>query len=107
MVVLAFSAASSLLMNEPIDEERLSELACEKIEHEVADPRLVVDDLEEGLANGSEVEQLEEAEEGEEAGGEAALSPIARGDGRAPRREGVTPRVMVLPDDEVVDALSD
>lgn len=27
MVVFAFSAASSLLMNEPIDEERLSELA--------------------------------------------------------------------------------
>lgn len=56
-------SASSLPVNEPIEEERLSELACEKIEHEVADPRLVVDDRDDGRAKGSDADADEEEED--------------------------------------------
>lgn len=94
-------AVDSSVVKEPIEEDRLSELAWEKMEEEVAELRLVVDDREEGRANGSDAD----AHEGEEADEEDAESLVLRGgEIIEPRRDGVGARVTVLPDE--VEALS-
>lgn len=100
VVFPACSSFSSSAVNEPIEEERLSELACEKMEHEVADPRLVVDDREEGRANGSDADEHDEEEE-------VIESLVYRGgDVNLPSRDGVVALAMVLPPDEDVEAVS-
>lgn len=105
VVLLSFSeAVVSSVVKEPMEEEQLSELACEKIEQEVAEFRLVVEDLDEGRANGSEAD----AQDGEDADDDA-LDPVdslvaSGGDANEPSKDGVGARVTVLP--EEVEALS-
>lgn len=66
----AFSASAGMLEAmvemEPMEDERLSLLECEKMEQDALDPTLVVLLLEEGLAKGSDEEANDAADEEEE-----------------------------------------
>lgn len=94
-------AVTSSVLKEPMEEDRLSELACEKIEHEADEFRLVVDDLDDGLANGS-VAAVHDGEEAEDDEPDSLAGSV--GETKEPKRDGVGARVTVLPDE--VDALS-
>lgn len=102
MVVLPSFSVDSSVVKEPMEEDWLSELACEKIEQEAAEFRLVVEDLDEGRANGSDAE----VQDGDEADDDEPLESVVAngGDTSDPSRDGVGARVTVMPDE--VDALS-